>query len=201
VEPSNRYDGVHPYAVRLIRQKAGELAGKYGWSRSDREDIEQELLLDLKFDPARAQLSTFIRRLVEHKVASMIEAQRATRRDYRKSRGSLNAVLLDGEGGGVEFGATLTGDEARKGAPRLSPEERRDLRIDQRRAVDELPPHLRDLARRLVRSSPSEIARDTGTPRTTIQKQVLIIRRHFERAGLAQYLPKSRRQNPDRSGT
>lgn len=208
MEFKNRYDGVEPYAVRLIRYKARELAGRFGWSRSDQDDIEQELLLDLqkrlpKFDPDRAQMNTFISRLVDHKVASMIEAQKAAVRDYRKTRASLNSTLLDGEGSAVEFGATIPEQETqrRKGTPALGPAERRDLRIDLRRTLASLPPHLSDLAQRLVRSSPTEISRTTGTPRTTLLKRIQKIREHFERAGLAQYLPRERGQKSDDSGT
>ena len=93
----NQYDGIDPYAAGLIRFKARQLVGQAGFTASDREDIEQELILDLlrrlpKYNPKRAQLNTFIARVVEHRVATLIEAQKAGIRDYRRCRCSLNDV-------------------------------------------------------------------------------------------------------------
>lgn len=46
------------YATWLIQQKADQLIGRYGFTKSDREDIEQELTLALlerwdQYDPVR----------------------------------------------------------------------------------------------------------------------------------------------------
>ena len=66
----NQYDGIDPYAAGLIRFKARQLVGQAGFTASDREDIEQKLILDLlrrlpKYNPKRAQLNTFIARVVD----------------------------------------------------------------------------------------------------------------------------------------
>ena len=55
----NRYEGIDEYAVRIIKHKARQLVGRAGFTESDREDLEQEMMLDLlrrlpKFDPKRA---------------------------------------------------------------------------------------------------------------------------------------------------
>ena len=54
--------------------------------------------------------------------------------------------------------------------------------------LDRLPPKLRDLAERLKGDSLSQIARDTGVPRTTLYESVRRLRQIFERAGLGKYL-------------
>src|SRR3990172_5832893 len=59
---------------RLIRSKALQVVGKAGLTNADRPDVEQELWLDLlerwpKFRPNRARISTFIKRVLNHKVA------------------------------------------------------------------------------------------------------------------------------------
>ncbi len=43
----NQYGGIDAYAVRLIKYKARQLIGQAGFTPSDREDIEQELIFDL----------------------------------------------------------------------------------------------------------------------------------------------------------
>jgi len=65
----NRYQGIDDYAVQLIKYKARQLVGRVGFTESDREDLEQEMVLDLlrrlpKFDPKRAGRNTFIARIV-----------------------------------------------------------------------------------------------------------------------------------------
>ena len=59
---------------RLIRSKARQVVGKAGLTHSDRADVEQDLWLDLlerwpKFRSDRARTSTFINRVLNHKVA------------------------------------------------------------------------------------------------------------------------------------
>ena len=71
-----------------------------GFTESDRDDLEQEMMLDLlqrlpKYNPDRAQRNTFIARVVEHKIATLIEARKAGLRDYRLCRCSLNDRFED----------------------------------------------------------------------------------------------------------
>ena len=52
----NSDDGIDPYAAGLIRFKARQLVGQAGFTASDRNDLEQDLILDLlrrlpKYDP------------------------------------------------------------------------------------------------------------------------------------------------------
>jgi DNA-directed RNA polymerase specialized sigma24 family protein len=97
-----RYEGIDEYAVRIIKYKARQLVGRVGFTESDREDLEQEMLMDLlqrlpKYNPDRAQRNTFIARVVEHKIATIIEARKAGLRDYRLCRCSLNDQFESGE--------------------------------------------------------------------------------------------------------
>ena len=108
----NSGDGIDLSAAGLIRFKARQLVGKAGFTASDREDIEQELILDLlrrlpKYDPKRAQRNTFIARVVEHRVATLIAAQKAGIRDYWRCRCSLNDRFEDEDGRSVERAETF----------------------------------------------------------------------------------------------
>ena len=107
-------DGIDAYAVEHIRCKARQLAGQAGFSKSEREDLEQELLLDLwqrlpQYHPERGRRPTFISRIVANRIATLIEAQKAGRRDYRLR--SLNECVEDEEGRSVERLDTLDGEE------------------------------------------------------------------------------------------
>ena len=191
----NSDDGIDPYAAGLIRFKARQLVGKAGFTASDREDIEQELTLDLlrrlpKYNPKRAQLNTFIARVVEHRLASLIEAQKAGIRDYRRCRCSLNERFEDADGRSVERLETFDQEDylVRTGAQSRSSEELNRLAVDVATVLEGLPRELRNLCRRLKAETLTEISRDTGVPRGTIYESIKKLREIFEDAGLKDYL-------------
>lgn len=191
----NRYQGIDDYAVQLIKYKARQLVGRVGFTESDREDLEQEMVLDLlrrlpKFDPKRAGRNTFIARIVEHKVATIIEAQKAGMRDYRLCSCSLNDRLEDEEGRSIERMETIDQEDYLRRTGKLSRpmSELRHLSIDLRSAVQTLPPELRELCKRLQTESVTEISRDTGIPRGTIYESIKKLRAIFEDADLKDYL-------------
>ena len=143
----NHYEGIDEYAVQLIKYKARQLVGRVGFTESDRNDLEQELMLDLlrrlpKYNPDRAQRNTFIARVVEHKIATIIESQKASMRDYRLCRCSLNDRFEDEEGGSIERMETIDQEDYLRRTGRLSrtADELRALTIDVRRAMEQLPP-------------------------------------------------------------
>ena len=188
-------DGIDAYAVGLIKYKAKRLIGQAGFTRSDCEDIEQELILDLlrrlpKYNPRRAQRNTFIARVVEHRVATLIEAQTAGIRDYRRCRCSLNDRFEDEEGRSVERVDTFDQEDylLRTGAQSRPSDELSALAIDVAAVLEGLPPELRDLCQRLEAETVTEISRDTGVPRGTIYESIKELREIFEDAGLKDYL-------------
>ena len=191
----NSDDGIDPYAAGLIKYKARKLVGKAGFTASDREDIEQELMLDLlrrlpKYNPKRAQLNTFIARVVEHRLASLIEAQKAGIRDYRRCRCSLNECFEDADGRSVERVDTFDQEDylLRTGGQSRPSEELSALAIDVAAVLETLPPELRELCRRLKAETVTEISRDTGVPRGTIYESIKKLREIFKDAGLRNYL-------------
>ena len=190
-----RNGGIDEYAVQLIRYKSGQLAGKAGFRVSDRDDLEQELVFDLwrrmpRYDPARARRNTFIARVVDHKIASLIEAQKAAMRDYRRCRWSLNDRTEDADGRSLEREETIDQDDymLRIGARSRTAEELRDLAIDVAALLETLPPELRELCRRLEAETVSEISRATGVPRGTLYESIGKLRKICEEAGLKEYL-------------
>ena len=191
----NQYDGIDGYAVGLIKYKARQLIRQVGFTTSDRDDLEQELILDLlrrrpKYNPKRAQFNTFIARVVEHRVASLIEAQKAGIRDYRRCPFSLNDRFEDAEGRSVERMETIDQEDylLRTGAQSRPSDELSALALDVAAVLEALPPELRELCRRLKAESVTEISRDTGVPRGTIYESIKKLREIFEDAGLKDYL-------------
>ena len=168
------------YATTLIRLKARQLVGHYGFTQSDRDDIEQELTLDLltrldRFDARKGRPATFVRLVVDRCVASMIRHRTSQARDYRRVTHSLDELAGEGRADALID-------------PDSNADSRRDLQIDVKAALDSLPRDLRLIARSLQRGTVTAIARRRGCRRETIWQQIARIRAHFMRCGLDVYV-------------
>jgi DNA-directed RNA polymerase specialized sigma24 family protein len=71
---------------------------------------------------------------------------------------------------------------------RLGEEELNDLRMDLATFISKLPEKYQDILRRRQNQSITEISRDLGIPRTTLNDWMLQIRKLFEEAGFDRYL-------------
>jgi len=188
-------EGIGDYAETLIRVKARKLARTAASPEVSWEDFAQDMRLDLwhrlsKFDPGKAKFETFVARVVEHKVASIIEARQASCRDYRRCRSSLNDPLKAPDGEPDERGDMIDQDATclRTGGASRPADERVDLGEDIRTVLAGLPPELCGLCRRLMKRTPTEVERETGIPRGTLYESIQKLRHRFEKARLKEYL-------------
>ena len=189
----NRFDGIDAYAAMLIRYKARQLVRRADFAEVDQEDLEQEMVMDLlhrlpQYDSTRAQRNTFMARIIEHKVASLLSFRRAAKRDSWREECSLNEDVPAEEGGTVERVQMLDQDEylRRIGAAPRPAAERRDLRLAVEEALRRLPEDLQRLCGLLSTHSVAGASRATGIPRATIYDALKKIRAEFERAGLSE---------------
>ncbi len=191
----NCFEGIDDYAVRLIRHKAGQLARRSDFSGSDRQDIEQELVLDLlrrlpDYRPDRAQRSTFIARVIEHKVATLLEARGREKRGGRVRSRSLSDKVRDDEGEAIELADTIreqdyfrrTGQQPPRGADQC------DLCMDVQTVLARLSPGRRRLCALLQTMSVAAASRELGIPRGTLYEDIRKLRAIFEDAGLRRFL-------------
>ncbi len=177
----------------LIQRKSRQLINKCGFTRSDRDDIQQELWLrvlkaERSFDPNHAHWNAFITAAIERHAANILRDKRSGKRDYRRAV-SLN-VLVAGEDGQVELGKTIGSREY--DARRVSwPRERHDreqLKQDVNDFIPKLSPEDQTLCGVLKEHSPSEAARRMDVPCSTFHRKVQQLRQPFERAGFRDYI-------------
>ena len=175
----NSYADFDGYADKLIRHKARQLVGKAGFTEDDRPDLEQELALDLlqrlrHYDAEKAKRTTFMTRVVEHRISTLLEARFAQCRDWRRGQVSLNEPLDDQE-------------DAEEWLDRLpaDPNVWRDmeLRFDVQRLLASLPDEHRVLCEQLREHSMAEAARNLGLPRSTLYGRLSLIRERFAAGG------------------
>lgn len=184
------------YAQRIIRFKARQLAGKYGFSRDDYEDLCQELILDLllrlpKFDPGKASLNTFIDRVVNRKVANLIRFQRQEKRDYRRLAALPRDCPFDRRKRRHMSLGGMSQDEydlrlARRSRPALKCH---DMRIDVEGVIADLPPELQSIAKLLMIHPIASVAQRLGIPRSTFwHGQLGMLKEGFRRRGMQKFL-------------
>jgi RNA polymerase sigma-70 factor (ECF subfamily) len=146
------------FADRAIRYKARQLAGRHGFSLSEREDLEQEFRLLLlrrlaSFDPHVAHWNVFVRTLLERHAATLIE-QRRVRAQAQEA---------------VE-------------APAEFYEAPLDLVIDTEEILARLPDHDRTLCEKLKIDPVAEVARQLNMPRSTLRDALARLREPFSAA-------------------
>jgi len=168
------------FAQGIIRRKVRLLVSRAGFTKQDRQDLEQELVLRLLqslelFDPEQAHPNVFITTVIERAVAMILRERRAKKRD--------GGVVCS-----LDQGQTKEGKSPEPIDPRPSDQDAFDLASDLVEVLARLPDDLRALAERLKSQSLSQAARDLGVPRTTLQRQVQRLRQCFEDAGLRIYL-------------
>lgn len=175
------------YVDEIIRYKARQLTQKLGFSPSDQEDIEHELLITVlerwpAFDSTRASARTFMARVVASKAASLVRVSQAAKRGVRQST-SPNG---DATNGACEFDEEQA--RARRGIHSRSEVDAVSLRLDVAGVVADLPNDLRRLCEHLLRESVSEAARSSGQHRTTLYRAISDVRKRFTESGLHEYL-------------
>ena len=140
---------------------------------SDKDDHKQELLLELhrqrpRFDPERSSSSTFANRVFRNRSVELVRGAKASKRAHTREPGVAN---FD-----EQFG-------------RSEDENLRDLGIEVRQLVADLPLDLRPLAELLQVCSQKEAARQLGLSRRQMAKQIKRLREICEEASLHVYLP------------
>lgn len=178
--------GIPPYASRLIRFKARQLSRQPGFRLDEHCDLEQDLLTDLidrlpKFDPAKAQLNTFVTRVVEHRVVSIIRYRFAEMRSPVREDCSLNDPVLDCDGRTVDRHQVLA--EASSVPQRL-----RELERDVADVLARMSELHRTIALGLVTGTVNSVANELSIPRSAVDRHISEIREVFEDAGLREYL-------------
>jgi hypothetical protein len=187
----NCYDGLDRYAIAIIRRKARQLGRQL---RCSPADIEQELAMDLhvrlrRYDPQKLSRRVFIAEILDHKVATILERERAAMRDPSREERSMDEPLPDGEDGGeTAFGDTVDAEIGRGG---LSREDLPQLRADLAAVMQSLPARERQLMALLL-DDPNvrKAARKLGVHHSTAYECLDNVRKRFAKAGLQEYLRK-----------
>jgi RNA polymerase sigma-70 factor (ECF subfamily) len=164
------------FVASHINRKASGIARSRGFSRSDKDDLEQELRLQVwlrqqEHDRSRTSFNTYARKVVENRAISLVRAKRAAKRGAGARHHSLSAS-------GAEYEDTAIPGSADS-----------DLRLDIQTALAKAPTELQELAAALSEHSIHRAGKKLGRSRRIIQSQLVCLKRIFEQAELQAYVP------------
>lgn len=215
MQSKNRYRGIDDYALICARYHARRLSEYHPcFDAADYEDIEQELILYFlteapKFDPAKSDWKLHVFIIIQRRARAIKLEAEAQKRGGRIRPFSIYDLLpleQDFEVGITKVEATSSADGLWGDAYFAWNHLNLEARADVQRVIASLSPHHRQICEWLQERTPTEIARDTGIPRTTITSVVATLRKRLREAGLENYfqstpsdsspLPKSGNERP-----
>ena len=164
------------YTQGLIRRKVGKLARLHVIPDRDREDIEQDLILELlrwwaKVDAPDNNLAPLIRVVIDQRLANILRHRRAACR--RPDRASPLERLSQNDP------ALSRTDKSLDKVP---------LSLDIQELIRELPAELRRVAEVLQTESISSAACSLGISRGTVYARLRELRSRYERPDLRKFL-------------
>lgn len=195
--PSPSRDGLSndPFIKSVIQRKVRLVISVSSFDQHDREDLEQEIYIRVaksveQFDEKVGHLYPFICTLVQRHLANLVRNRGRSKRGPSRI-GSLSLMVTLPDGGSTELSQLIGEDDRNRRLgreSRLSEQDLTDLQIDLAQEIAKLPEQWRHLLQRRQTQSMSEIARDLGVPRTTLNDWMRHIRSRFEAVGLDKYL-------------
>ncbi len=189
----NSYSGVDSYAAFFVAYKARTLTRMPMFSADDFEDLQQELMIAYlhawpSFDPSKGDRRSFIKASVNNAARNLVVAAEAQKRWTGITLTSLATAISDQDDSPTLVDAISNDDglwdSVYLGYDQLSV----DLRHDLDRAISQLPADVARICLLLKTRTITEIAAETGIPRTTIQDAVKKLMKIMGKAGLRIYL-------------
>jgi len=183
------------FTTRLIRQTARRLIDQQVFSRSDFEDLVQEMTLTLVerragFDPRRARWSTFVRTVVQRTAISLRRIRMSERRGGGQTTLSLNVAIRDEDCRPTELASQVHLGQLPSHLGRVdrSAQQQREFEFDLASVLAGLPAEAQALCRQLQHGSVTAVARQQGVARSTLVHRLGKLRKAFQAAGLQDYV-------------
>lgn len=181
------------YAQNLIQMRARQLVRRPEFSKSDLDDIQQDLLLHLlnqaeQFDPARASVNTFIARVVDSGVAMLIRESNRDKRSPAEGVAiqSIAEMVPQPDGPPAPLANALLPSDAdrRTGAETKSQVELADTAEGVAHLIATLPPDLQEVCRARMEMGRAKTLRTLGLSRRGYNAAMKQIRARFEESEL-----------------
>jgi len=181
---------IHQYAIRNIECRVRGLIGRYGITPDDREDLIQQLFLEYLeraggFDPERGRYKTFVNCVVRNQVVSLVRARKRRLREATLCALPTPVEDPDEEASGRSTEISEDAYRMSVGLASRPAADLLDLRIDVDRALDTVPPNLREVGCRVVEDGVKSVSRALKRSPTRIYQRLWEMRPMFTKIGLA----------------
>lgn len=184
---NNKYDGINPLIVSIVRCKVYQLINHQYFSKNDFQDLEQELIIEVlnklvNYNPDKSSLSTFVKRITRDKAINLITHRLAQKNDYKISIHSLyepitgnneeqTCLLIDI----ISSNATFYDYDDFDSIEQMNIE----FEIEVKQILKTLPNDLYNLYELLQYKNINEILRHTGMSRRTFYRKLKILKKIF----------------------
>jgi len=180
-----------PFTVTFIRIKARQLCRRSDFSRSDYDDLRQDMRLYLLekahlFDPVRGNLEAFVTNALRTWVAMRLRYRKRQKRCESHKVVSLERTPVEYEGGITSLGAVLLEEDGRRLTRTypISEVERFELREAIEHAMQNLEPDDRTLLIQVAARGITSTAKSLGVSWRQVDNAMKRIRANFKKAGL-----------------
>jgi len=180
-----------PFTVTLIRIKARQLCRRSDFSRSDYDDLQQDMRLYLLekahlFDPDRGNIEAFVTKALRTWVAMRLRYRKREKRRESYKAVSLERTPVEYEGGITSLGAVLLEEDGRRLTRTypISEIEQFELREAIEHAMGSLEPGDRAMLTHVAEHGVANAARTFGVSRRQVSNAIARARAQFEKAGL-----------------
>ena len=181
----------HPFTDTLIGIKARQLCRRSGFSRSDYDDLRQDMRLYLiekahRFDPVRGNVEAFVTNALNTWVAMQLRYRKREKRRESYKAVSLERTPVKCNGDITSLGAVLLEEDGgrRTQTYPISPIEQFELREAIEHVMQGLEPDERALLTPVAEHGVASAARTLGVSRRQVDNAMARIRQRFEKAGL-----------------
>lgn len=190
--PGLTFNEHHDFILREVERQSCGLARRLGLGAIEREDLVQDLLVDLIprlrfYDPAKASPATFVTMVVSNR--AVLVALRYSRERLLSGRCpiSLDQEAFDAEGEQCSLGH-LVAESHGYGAlmgNRIDRFEEVERRLDIGSTLARLPRNLHTVWKVLATTSPTRASQAGHGSRTHLYRQIRELRLRFRMAGLS----------------
>jgi DNA-directed RNA polymerase specialized sigma24 family protein len=181
----NKYPGIDHRITRIVAAEAEKIAKKFGFDRSEIQDIEQKLHITVDSALSKAQDIAFekaVQQIVKNRAIDIIRWHQRERRTARQEAFSTNSPTQDSDDPNDDMAQIMDLESLRRNHLGLPPpwEDHRAESTDIAEVLAALPNDLRKLADALDASNGNliEAARESGMP----HKKARLMRVRLQRA-------------------
>lgn len=183
------------YARTFIKLRAVKLKEILGLSRSDIDDLRQDLTIHLiermpLYDPEKSTPKGFIVMVLNNRIRTIIRLHRESMEALNLATLSLDEEFSDDDNQPIQRFETIDEEESllSAGLIRRRMLDHVEMKADVARFLEKLPKRLLDLCLLLQEKPIAQAARETGLSRQKIHDELVRMRLLAEQSGLREYL-------------